>query len=249
MKFFLILISITWTLLLIVTPVMAIDVQIPNPIFAPSGTNANKNIFVENKTPTLKAVEVFITHREHDINGKETRKDADSDWEVFPSQIILNPGEEKVVTIRYVATQNIKKEIPYRVIVEEIPIDLPDSEESSKTGSQVNMILKFVKSIYVQPKGTSPRIVMSELELTKKEDGKRYFDFVISNRGSEHEIIKSGKIEFFNNEKKVVLLYAHEQIPNINFLAGDKRRISLPVSDEFQGEIGQKWPGTITYTQ
>lgn len=233
----------------IISPLLAINVRIPDPVFSPKGAEANKNIFVQNDTSEIKALEVYITHREHDLTGKETRIDADQEWEVFPSQLILKQKEERVVTLRYIASANIKKEIPYRVIVEEIPIDIGANTEESLEGSKINMILKFVKSIYVAPFGVKPDIKITQVKVSKKEDDIYFFDVILENKGTQHTLVKNGKCTFVQGEHTITIPFTHDNIPNINFLPGDKRNLSLQAPKEWKGSPDLPWEGSITLSQ
>lgn len=218
-------------LLVLGAPIFAIRVQIPKPEYEVSGANSNQSFFVFNDSTDVKAVEITVFKRSNDIHGQEIQEEVENAFELYPSQLLLKPNQEQVVTMKYIGDPTIKAEEAYRVVVQELPVNLEKPTiQGNQRKSNLNILLKFVKSIYVVPAGVSPKIELVSFKPIEKNK-KNFLEVIIKNTGTQHFILKSLDIYVqsdVDSSKKVTISVPSKDFPGYNLLVGDTRRLELP---------------------
>src|SRR5947209_1744831 len=92
--------------------------------FAPSGRGANRAFQVENPSDQTVAVQISMLSRAVDLDGQERNAPAEDDFIVYPSQVLLKPQQVQTVRVQWVGQARPDKELTYRILAEELPIDL-----------------------------------------------------------------------------------------------------------------------------
>jgi fimbrial chaperone protein len=229
--------SITKQILLTITlslifsgSVFALKINMPPSDLEAVGSGRVKNFFIINDSSTdMKAIVLSAKKRSHSITGVETSIEVEDEFKLYPEQAVIAPGQELVVTMRYIGTESISKEQAYRVIIEEVPVLLqkPKRGVAGSTRSNLSVVLKFVKSVYVTAKSqTKANMVLSE-SMPKRIKGKDKLVLVVHNEGGTHRTLsREVKFEVTTSAgKQAVVSVPITKITGINFLAGDKRRI------------------------
>ncbi|OFZ21822.1 MAG: hypothetical protein A2X94_08500 [Bdellovibrionales bacterium GWB1_55_8] len=201
---------------------------------APSGPNASASFSVQNADETKLPVQISIVHRNPDIDGKEDLKDTpdiEELFQIFPAQIVLAPKERRTVRINWIGDPNVKQELAFRVIAEELPINLEDPNKTyTKPVAKIRIATKYVGSLYISPKGATSDLVASGFP---SEDKKKLI-LEIQNKGTRHQPLARTKVKLkpldknteFEIPAKISAVLNRE-----NVLAGKTRRISLPWPD------------------
>jgi fimbrial chaperone protein len=208
----------------------AITVHLPNPVMETIGNGKNRTFIVKNEGADIKAVEAEVTRRAHDKLGVESRGDASADFELYPEQAILKGGQEQVFVLRYIGDKKIYKEQPYRVIVEEIPINTSKPVESGGSYSNLSMVVTFVKSLYVLPqKAVKPDVQLESFSRIVDSKNRHKLSLILTNKGGKHQIIDQIELEIANKKKRKgeKILITSKQIPGYNLLAGESREVTV----------------------
>jgi len=197
--------------------------------FAPAGRGANQSFRLENNSTNTVPVQISMLTREVDLNGLETNAPAEGDFLVFPPQLVLKPNHVQTVRVKWLGTPKPGKELAYRILAEQLPVEL-DKEAASK--SRINMLLRYLGSVYIVPKGAAADVVLESAVAKNNAEGQRGLELVFHNRGSAHAILEDLRIKLRAGDKTVEL--GPEALPHVtgeNMLAGQKRRFSLPWPD------------------
>mgnify|MGYP001223441176 CR=1 FL=1 len=164
--------------------------------------------------PTQKPIPVLITVKERVqlLDGKEKLPDT-SLIEAFPPQVIVPPKDKRSIKIKWKGKKELKGEKSFRVIAEQVPLNL---DENKKSGIQ--MLLKYQAALYVD-NGKSK----SNLEIKSFKQAK-VLKVTISNKGNKHQYLKNVKIFFEKKDKRLELAMRElKQLEGQNILANSTR--------------------------
>lgn len=205
------------------------------PIVASLNTNgpgATTSFTITNLDPTKLAVQVSIVAREPDIDGKEDYKESDKVNEmfrIFPSQIVLEPKGVRTVRVTYIGPSQLKSELPFRIIAEELPVDLDDpSKVYTKPVAKITMSTRYIGSLYVTPASAKP-----DIQIDAKRSETKATDLVVevTNKGTAHQVYRKPIVKVLSKSTgKELTLSDEDAKPFIgqNVLAGKTRRYSIP---------------------
>ncbi len=209
----------------------------------PTGPGATTSFTITNSSDTKTPIQVVIYRREPDVDGKEkyeSTQDSGEMFQIFPSQLILNPKEKRTLRVTYVGEPKLKEELAFRIIAEEFPINVTDPKQvTTKAVASIAMLTKYIGSLYVKPVGTQPDIKV-EGSLNKVA-GLPQMVLVIQNKGGEHFILKQAKFTVVNSVDGKAYQLPKESLAAIgtqNILAGRSRKFSFPWPKEIpQGNV------------
>lgn len=191
--------------------------------FSPKGKYATRSFLVSNDAERSIAIQVSMTTRDVDIDGQEKRQAVEDDFIIYPSQMILLPGEMQTVRVSWAGNPDISQEKAYRIIGEQLPINMQDPNDSEQAQGQFNISMRYVGAVYVVPEGAQADIV---IESFKKEAGK--IVLILHNQGNAHLMLKEQSLVFSVSGKEAVLpVKDNEELAQTNMLAGMRRRFVL----------------------
>lgn len=222
--------------------------------FTLADAQLSKIFTVDNTGSTKVGVQISAHSRIQDENGKENLP-ATAHFSIFPKQLILAPGESKTVRVTYVGPKSVAKEAAYRVIAEQLPLDLKAMEPAQ--GTRLKFLIKYQTSVYVVPAGAKSKIVIESARAVvekpsdrkpkdktidakkladKKTDDKKPNDkkleLVFRNDGDAHRILSGAKVVLRSSKQEKVSFPLpgdlNKQLETVNVLAGTKRRVLLP---------------------
>lgn len=209
--------------------------------FEPSGRGATRSFQVESTGDEPVALQVQMVKREMKLDGTENYPDADSDFLVYPPQILLKPGSQQTVRVTWLGNPEPEKELAYRVIVEQLPIKVPDPKKEEINQNQVrvniNTLLRYLGAIYIVPKSAAPQLVLDSAVHSKGKNGTDELVVTFNNQGSAHRLLKELKLNLTptSNDGKIPIGSAvtlkPEQLKGVtgeNILAGNKRQFVIP---------------------
>ena len=162
--------------------------------FAPSGKRASQLFRIENPDEKRIAVQISVATREMDMDGNETNVDASDSFIVYPSQLLVDPGETGTVRVKWTGDPNPASELAYRIIAEEIP--LGDPEPGEEQGAGIRIVFRYVGNIYVLPRGAEPNVVLVSASAESAPDGSRRLVLVFHNQGTSHTILRNLSLRF-----------------------------------------------------
>jgi fimbrial chaperone protein len=201
--------------------------------FAPSGRSATQNFRLDNDSDRQVAVTVRIFTREMSLDGAETN-DETKDFLVFPGNVVIGPRQSQVVRVQWKGTPTPARELAYRVIAEQQAI----KAELGPNARAIQLVVRYVGSIYVLPKGVQPSVRLESARAITVERNQRALELVFNNRGRAHTLLDEptltlsagGQTKTLNEDEVRGLI--HE-----NILAESKRRFLLP------------WPADLPFDQ
>lgn len=210
--------------------------------FSPEGKNSTRSFLVNNDGNQSIAIQVSMTTREIDIDGVESREEAAEDFIVYPSQMILLPGEAQTVRVSWAGPPDIKKEYAYRIIGEQLPIDMREESHLETPQGEFNISMRYIGSVYVAPEGAKPDLTIDSAEIIKNEEGKDVLEVIFYNKGTAHSMLRDIVLEIFSKKgREAISAFSSNEVPDFNranILAGAKRRILIDWSKNLsKGEV------------
>ncbi len=200
--------------------------------FDPSGPGANQTFKVENNSNQQIAVEVSIFRRSMNLDGTDELTEAEDDFLVFPSQIVLEPERSQIVRVQWIGDPKPQKELAYRIIAEELPVDLEPEERS---GGSVRILVRYMGSIYVRPGGARDDVVLLSAAPDAAENGERKLSITLHNRGGAHAILRNLRLSLAAETEAPgigrALEFGSQDLAGMsgeNILAEHRRRFLLP---------------------
>jgi fimbrial chaperone protein len=169
-----------------VPPAFALKISPFTADMAPSGPRATLDYVLENNSPNPTAVQVSIVRREQVEDGSETLTAADDEFLVFPAQFILLPKEKRTVGLQWLGPVNPEKELAYRLIAEQLPVDL------GRPGVKDNLTLlvKYLTAVYIVPprihSNPATDLVVQRAEPSRDRRGRQTMDVYVANHGLAH---------------------------------------------------------------
>ncbi len=214
----------------------------------PVGSESSAFFRLNNKQMKAVAIEIVINECHKDIDGKIIQcKEAEEDFIVYPAQIVLMPGEEVGVQVRWIGEPDLTAERTYTIVSKQVPIPQKADEASSDSGARIKItvLINYEARIYVLPKGAKPEIVVESAipraqskyagENPAAEDASA-LEIICSNKGTAHKKMRAMSLILTPVDErgkpiknKAVTLTVND-VPglNTNLLAGGRRRFIIP---------------------
>jgi len=195
---------------------------------APSGAGANQVFQVENETDVSAAIQITLVHREMGVDGKETLKEAEDDFIVFPPQMVLLPHEARAVRLQWAGDAKPAAELPYRIIVEQLPVRLDTGNEK---GTQISLVVRYEGAVYITPPDAKPDIVVERVEPATGPDGKPRLAVELWNKGTAHAILQNASLAVSAAGGGGAVTLKADQLGGLadqNVLGGHRRRFLVP---------------------
>ncbi len=231
-----------WIVGVMWVPSYALRIELSNSVFSPSGRGSNQNLFVTNNSDKILAVEIYSKKRAMKVSDGTDILTETEDFLIYPNQLLLQPGEQQVATITWGGEKAPDSELAYRLVVEQLNLDLGSEEDEDDGGVNVRLtaLTKVVKAAYIRPSGAKPDILVEKASVKSyKFDGKKktknILEVLLSNQGTAHKIIKNSKLRVIpkdkkgkENQKAAVVIAPDQMRGSMNMLAKGKRRFLIP---------------------
>lgn len=223
---------IKWLMLFVfsfATCVYGFQVEFPQDTFGVIGSEKTRSLIIENVSQDVIALDVEVLLRSIDIDGNETLDANSPDFDIYPSQLLINPGDDAVVTIVWKG-EIPKSERAFRIVTRQIPFS--DSSMYKNGPIEIEMARRFLHAAYVSPPGVTPNIVLESV-VSSQNAIKKDLVVTIKNVGEAHKIISTGRLkltQYSDETGKPVVLKQPIDVP----LFKDKRRINLLVDGSYR---------------
>lgn len=230
-----------------ISPALAFKLEPISRVFEPAGAGATQSYQVINDSAEQIAVELSIAERKISLEGQETTESADDDFLVYPSQIVLPPQGVQSVRVTWLGNPNPEKELAYRIIAEQLPINLNNPEESQAetTSGAVKVMFRYMGSVYIRPKNAESKVVLNGITHEKGTDGNDRLVITFDNQGTRRAVLSELNLNLTSQGSQLTL--KPEQLEGVNngvILAGNQRRFSMPWPQQLPiGEV----TGTFTF--
>lgn len=213
-----------WVLTVFVAPAQAFKLS---PIEAEFGTGrqAVQTFAVENASAQPVAVELTVQARSMSATGEDILSPATDSFLVYPDQIVLQPGEVQSVRVQWTGNATPATETAYRLIAEQLLIDLGDGPERSG----LRLLVKYLAALYVRPEDPVARL--SATVASDVRDGAKVAVVKVRNDGNAHAILRADMLEVRAGGVAATYNDAQRQaVHGKNVLAGVERELVLPWS-------------------
>ena len=183
-------------LLLCPTPALAFKLVPFKADFAPAGRGAQQLFRVVNDGPVPVAVQVKMAHRVMKLDGTEDLPSADKDFVVYPQQLVVPAAGSRSVRVQYVGTTVLKQELAYRIVAEQLPVQL-DKEKAGTNQAGLQVMVRYLGAVYVVPPGVRAAVKVERAGRTEATDkkGKPQLEVVVKNSGTAHTLLKDLTVE------------------------------------------------------
>lgn len=205
--------------------------------FEPSGDGANQLFTVENNTGEPASVQIRIMTRDVDVDGGEKNADAEKDFMIYPAQLVLEPHASRSVRVQWVGAPNLKEEKAYRIIAEQLPVNL--DKKKPKT-SAVKFLVSYRGALFVTPPGLAHNVTLDFSGTTQDATGKRVLEIVLHNRGTQHALLRNLKLDIKDDKNNTVSLSGENQLKGVTgegILAGHRRQFVIPRPEGLSGKV------------
>ncbi|MGB3516123.1 MAG: fimbria/pilus periplasmic chaperone [Elainellaceae cyanobacterium] len=200
-------------------------------ILEPSGSRSTGSFQVRSTGDEPVAVEIRVTERQMDLNGRETRPDAEDDFMIYPPQILLQPGQVQTVRVTWLGEPNPAYELPFRLIAEQLPIafDQPDVEVTTPV-VRINALYNYVASLYISPRGGNSNVVL-ESASHQNINGQDALVVQFHNQGTAHQLLTGLHLTLTSGAGEQTVTLTPEQLQGVsgeNLLAQNQRQFTIP---------------------
>jgi len=187
----------------------------------PSGMGASYSFQLNNDQKTDIAFETYAVSRGLTLNGEEIRNPTEH-FVIFPKSGMVKPGETKAIRVTYNGPSNIKSEMPYRIILNQIPLK---TDEKIEDKAQIKYLMNFEASIYVTPEGVAPKIIVKSGKLIQNQ-----LEVILQNKGTAHKILAKMEIllTLTSGETINILRESLEPFDRFNLLPGTSLKMVFP---------------------
>src|SRR5665647_630369 len=134
---------------------------------------------VENDTPETMAIELTVRERIMDDLGKEINPKVEG-MTIFPPQMIIPSKEKRTVRVTWNGGK-VESERAFRVIAEQLPLKV---DEKTKRKSGIQMLMRYMAALYVNPKDSEPKISTLIQKVTASE-----LTLLVTNDGNKHQVL------------------------------------------------------------
>ena len=184
------LLAAAWAATTFCSPAAALTFTPIEMDFSPSGRSATQTFRLTNNDAEAAAVEITVKSRAMASNGDDVLGEADDQFNIFPTQVVLQPGQVQSVRVQYVGDAAIEHEKAFRLIAEQLPVDVG---QEAQTGGRMRLLVKYIASVYVLPRNAKPLLTVSEARIVQ-EAGQRWLQVTLHNGGGSRKILKNASL-------------------------------------------------------
>jgi len=207
-----------------------------------SGGDSSAFVRVANPAINPAAVEIVINEFGRDLEGRGViGQQADDDFIVYPAQMILMPGDEASVQVRWIGEAASNVERAFSLTTREVPIPRKDQEQSETSSEgvrlSVNVLMNYDVRVYVTPRGARPRVTVESVAVRpQSEAAPAQIEVTLANEGTAHHALRDMSLILTPLDPKgaplrqsSVRLEARD-VPGMSaaLLAGGRRRLLIP---------------------
>ncbi len=215
--------------LIFITPVFisksyaSFSFNLQNKVISLGSKNQSSTAKIKNTSAKPIAVNLTIKRSLFDSFGNESHDDIGNDlFSIYPSQLILMPGESEFVQINWLGPTDLKSELMFRLIAREQALDLSSlmpltstNKKASGSSGEISVIITYQLSLYVKPKNSKYNIELRNTEFKVNNVGDNIIRFVLVNNGNAH--LKPKTVQFYikDNISKKEIEFTHSKFVTI----------------------------------
>jgi len=212
---------------------------------SPIGDESSAFLYLENKGMQATAIQITIQEHHKDLDGKAVgSKEAEGDFLIYPAQLVMVPGDEVGVQVRWIGEPTLSSERAYTLVAREVSIPRQTAkgpEPDAGIRIDVTVLMNYEVRVYMTPKGAKPMVVVESVtESTQLASPgtleSDWLEIIFANQGTAHEAMSNMALVLTPlaptgdplNSPTVTL--PARDIPALtrHLLAGERRRILIP---------------------
>ena len=194
--------------------------------FSGSGPGSKQVFRVGNEGDGPIAVQVEIKGRHVATDGRETLSDADQEFLIFPPQMVLKAGEERLVRVQWLGDPAPTRQLGYRIIAEQLPVNFDNEQPAS---NQLRILVRYEGSIYISPPGAESRLGVTATARTGA-GGERQVFLVFANTGTAYQVMRNLELTLTSTVDATTVTLTLEQLKGVsgqNVQAGRERHFAI----------------------
>lgn len=198
---------------------------------SPSGAESIASFRLTNDGGQQIAISIKAMTRSLDENGVEANEPADQDFTIFPTRIVVQPNSFQNIKVQYKGSPRLSKEIAYRIIAEQVPIDFSQQQTSG-----VKVLFRYIAALYVTPPNVNYKLTISKAAYAE-QNGKKGFLVTITNSGTRHALINDPVVKLNASGSAAITLQGDDvkSLQGQNLLASSNRLFFFPSDKAAQG--------------
>ena len=163
---------------------------------------------------------------ERDIDYVETNHDADDEFMVYPSQMIVPAGGKQTIRVTWLGTVKPSQELAFRIKVQEVPIELLDHTAPAAPVGKVRVTLAYNGTILIRPPRAAPRIAPETAGLAHDSAGHDALAITLWNEGNAVGLVRSCSLHIVAPDRTAIELSgsAVASLTNARVFANSRRR-------------------------
>ena len=188
-----------------------------------------KNIVFKVANPTNEPVAVdFSVLKVLNTQNNQEKRVTTNEIEAYPTQFILAPKETKSVRVRYMGSKLPEKEKVYRVIAQELDIDVSDKKEDTSDGkikAQIKMRFSYEGLIFVHKADAKAQLSIENIN--KSANG---LQFNVTNSGTSSALPNIANYNYFAQSQGKEFQLTQNDLKGAEFrrvLAGESNQFTL----------------------
>ena len=199
---------------------------------APSGKDSLRTIAFRNTQANRAAVEVTVSRRSYDEQGRSIDVEMPGDVEIAPAMFILAPGAEQKVRVRYTGPAILPASTTYAIAFRQVPLSAVGD------ASQVRMLFDIRALAHVVPEGATPGLAIGG---TTAEGSVARVTFV--NRGTRYGRLDHAPLRLRASGRTVEIDAAtlRDRFDLRWIDPGASRTVQLPLGFKADGPVTAEW--------
>jgi fimbrial chaperone protein len=195
---------------------------------APSGPQSTTTMVITNTHDVPIAIELHAFRRVQNPDGSDKLTKDEADLIMTPPQMVIAPKSSQSVRVRWIGSPEIKQEMAYRIITDQLPIDFKKEKRADFT-ADLKVKYRYEVALYVEPKTPKPLAKLESARIVKSPKGDNLLEVAISSQGNVRAILDKPRIDISGPSGKVSL--DNESLAKfigLNILPGNTRIVQIP---------------------
>lgn len=206
----------------------------------PAGDGSSGFVQLANRTPKPVAVELTLHAHHRDEEGRGLTGPAEEsgdDFLVYPAQLVLLPGDEASVQVRWIGPPALPVERAYTLVARQVPIPRPADAEPEPTEGvrlDITVLLNYEVRLYVTPPGARPRVVVESVgDEPPGVEGGSPLVIMLLNSGNARAMLRDTPLLLIPDraaagQRPLVLPAGSVPALKTPILPGERRRLRVP---------------------
>ncbi|NEQ54100.1 MAG: molecular chaperone [Leptolyngbya sp. SIO3F4] len=176
-------------------------------VFSPTGSESTQSYEIVNDTDEPIAIDISVVLSNISLTGEESFTSAEDDFLVYPPQMILAPDEMQTVRVTWLGNPAPDQELTYRLMAEQLPINLldPEAEVPAQTRGEIKLSFRYIASVFIRPPGVTPDVSLVSATPITVDSGDTKLLVTLENQGNGNARLNDWQLELVSQGQTVQL--------------------------------------------